>query len=148
MQKKIPTLLWMLLAQSTAVDQQDNNISLFKIIDQLRITAPEREKNDKPTRVPMRSTLVMLWERAQENGTQDYEGHLRLVDANNRELMRVDYALDFKEKQRKRFIFNLDGFPITTSGRYRFLAYISKKGENETKKQIALLPLEIELVTK
>ena len=99
--------MWGLLCSMSAIDQQQNNISLFNIIDQLNIPRGEFEKvtHEKNTLLlPISHELVLLWRRMLDTDLSSEpirtELKLSLIDPKGKVLNELLTTLEIPSQKR------------------------------------------------
>jgi hypothetical protein len=140
-----------MLCESSAVDQGTQNLSVFKVLEQIKLdvvtTDPTRTaESEKKINIPFNFEIISLWKR--QNVTDlgkdiDTNIEIELVDPNGDVLQTV--AIDVHlpaTKIRSRFILKVQGIGVTTSGEYsvRFKEMDGKGNRSET---LATLPFDV-----
>ena len=70
--------IWTVLCKTTAIDQQTNNISLFNVVEELRIEVETHDRHaahptlSKDLVIPAEMALVSLWKRINANAAAAY----------------------------------------------------------------------------
>jgi len=126
--------VWSILASSSSVDKQTNNVSLYNLLEELTLLKSEvaqKQKEAKGAFLPVvfPFQLVTLWERA-ETGVIDAQAKIQLVDPGGKTL--TDALYNFKieaQQERNRFIANFNAFPFTQEGVYEFKTLLKKGDE-------------------
>ena len=123
--KKTIEHVWTILCSSNTIDKDTNNISLYNVIEQLRIDVPEKElKENKIINVLGSFKLVTLWKRASLSDFKEREIGIEvsLVDPNGKSLMKMNYETKFHQKNRRvRNIMDIKNMLFSKSGEYYFL---------------------------
>lgn len=145
MEKRNFAHLWSILCTASSVDNKNNNVSLFNVIEQVQVTKDPLAKKSGPKQdrifVPMRLELVTLWEkiRSDENAAGTVEVHFE--DPSGELLQKFRYELSMP-KNRLRNLTAIDGFFVTQEGRYVFK--VKAKSSNEDAFQdVGEVPLQV-----
>jgi hypothetical protein len=131
--------VWGLVCSMSAIDQENNNISLFNVIDQLNIKDSEFSKLKKGNSVlglNLAHELNLLWRRTLplnlcvEKILTDVK--LRLIDPNGKVLNEILTPLQFPGGKRlMRFRIRIDGFKVTIPGDYVYKIEIIQPGSDK-----------------
>lgn len=128
---------WAVLCRSASVDKQSNNISLFNVLEELKVSknieaaiekAPEKQIN-----VPIDFTLVIQNEKEINDDKLLFSPEVRtqVIDPTLREILKQDIPLAFKlSEKRMRTIVAFPHMVITKPGKYVFV--ISTKASKES----------------
>lgn len=126
--------VWSVLASSSSVDKQTNNLSLYNLLEELSLLKSEvaqKQKEAKGAFLPVvfPFQLVTLWERA-ETGAIEAQAKIQLVDPEGKILTDAIYGFKIEAQQeRNRFIANFNAFPFTREGIYEFRTLLKKGDE-------------------
>lgn len=130
---------WSILCQSSNIDKESNNLSIFNILEELRVTPPNQNAKEIIVRIPLQ--LITLWEKQTEKETARSKVEIELFDPKGNALQKVSYALS-TPKKRIRFVVRMDGIKVTESGEYIFKIKI---GDSETDRfeEVGEVPLQV-----
>lgn len=142
---------WSLLCSGVSIDQDTNNLTLFNIIDQVKVSEdklfkmPTKNGEDKPA-APIGFNLITLWRKL--DGTAAIKGDVQveLLDPQNIVRQKGNYSVELPEGiERSRSRMQWNGIRVTTSGKYTFR--ISLKEDNEEKfKKVGEAYLVVEIL--
>ncbi len=139
--------IWSIICEKSSVDSQTNLLSLFSCIEEvkLEIDKTKMPKGDKIV-IPASFQLVSFWaieDPAKENST---EMKVDFVDPKGKILNEFKNVLKAKKGiKRMRNITNIQGVPITESGRYYYRVLQKKRNKFEV---VSELPLDIDVSYK
>jgi hypothetical protein len=138
--------IWTVLCRSTSVDSKTNNISLFDVFENLKISIslPKQKKTPllKKANIPVDYQIVSLW--THDLKRQD-KLKIKIVfkDPEGKELDIVTKDLILPaDKKRMRDIIKVQGIVVGESGTYIFKIMVKEKGDKKFQ-SVAELPLEI-----
>jgi hypothetical protein len=114
----MPNLEYFLLCESIAVDQDTNRISLFNVLEDFEITPPNEAK-ERRTIVLGQFVAVALFNRAQDDGENEFEACLKIHATGQAE---KEHKIGFRmERNRQRIIMRFIGMPpVGEDGVLRF----------------------------
>lgn len=130
---------WSILCQSSNIDRESNNLSIFNILEELRVTPPSQDAKQIVVRMPVQ--LITLWEKQTAKGTATSNVAIELVDPKGNILPTVSYVLATPQK-RLRFVVNMDGIKVTESGEYMFKIRI-RNDEKDIFEEVGEVPLQV-----
>jgi hypothetical protein len=147
--KKIDTknikAIWGVLCTSSSVDQESNNISLYKILERLTLTRNKGKNAIAKSSTQLESVAfpheyVVLLQRAGASGEKEtFPLSIRLSDPDGRSLHEASIPAIFEiGKKRLRIRIQSIGLPVTISGEYSFETLIDGIEE-----PLTTTPLEI-----
>ena len=117
---------WAVIAESSAVDQDTNNISLFHIIEDVNIPEPPEslqpvEDGDTLPVVALRFVIVAVFARTEEDTGEKKEVQL-VVEMPNGNVAEtgVIFEVDLETAHRNRTRVNVSTLPLAGQGEYRF----------------------------
>jgi hypothetical protein len=118
--------IWSIICSKSSVDKENNNLSLFNIIEQ--INSPDK----KDIVLPIQFDLVTLWQKINEDGIKKADVRIELLDPNYKILTSSNYKLEVPANfKRIRSISHFDSFKITIAGNYAFKILLKEEGESE-----------------
>ncbi len=101
------------LSQGASVDQQSGNLSLFEILDEVRV-------EQLPIHVPS-LVLTLIWERGSPVDS-NYRLFIHLLPPDGKQVMLGNGELQFPPDQKRvKAVFRFAGFPIQNPGNHRFV---------------------------
>ncbi len=129
---------WSILCSGVSIDQQRNNLTLFNVIEQIKIPRNQlvevKEDGQKKIAVPIGFNLVTLWRRFKADKAEKANVEIRLVDPTNKVRQIGKYELNFAPKiERVRSTVPWAGIKISSSGIYTFKLYLKEKEERNFK---------------
>ncbi len=143
--------IWSLAAESSVVDQQTNNVSIHKVLEQLNmnISLQDREalkKNpENALLIPFPFQIISLWQSINPKKDPTAEVEIELFDSIGFSLQSTKFNLMFeKNKTRMRSIMSSPTIRITDGGVYVFRVRIKEEGESDFL-EVAEIPLEVRL---
>jgi hypothetical protein len=110
--------VWTVFCTSSAIDKDTNQVSLFDLIEQIRVQLANAPPAGQKAIVPAHFQVVTLWSRGDGNEAEIAPTRMRLMAPNGEELLRSD--VDLSEHQLRRVRLNLAGMPFVGDGRYHF----------------------------
>jgi hypothetical protein len=131
--------IWSVLCSSSAIDREENKVSLFDVLEQITLLEPITE----PGVMPLQAHLVTLWRR--ENVAEPVKTTARvrvLVPPNGEQIGKTqEYTVDLTRylRLRQRVVFRT--LPVRAEGTYEFV--IEYMDANEEWRETARLPLDL-----
>ena len=116
---------WSIFCQSSAIDRDTNNLSLFNVIEELTVPVPPPQlQTGQP--LPEGLTvanleLVTLFTRSDPQVPERGRGRVRLLLPEGREALNQEFEVDLTQYLRLRMRVKVPGFPTGDAGMYRFL---------------------------
>ncbi len=118
--------IWSVLCRSSALDKDSNVLSLFDVLEQIKLLEPLSE----PGQVPISMHLVTLW--ARENMGEPTTGRARVSllapGDENPVGTPVEYQVDLTTFRRLRNRVTFSSFPIVRAGVYEFVVEVNRNG--------------------
>jgi len=140
---------WTVICKESSLDQETNNISLFKVLEQLNVNLNKEDfaklKGLKPGQsigVPLEFEVVTVWDK---KGKKEESANVRVMifDPNGKELASNDHLIKLQaDKRRLRVNNKIKGFPLTVSGDYVLVVKLMEKGAGEYK-PVVHYPIEV-----
>lgn len=122
------------LSQGASVDQQSGNLSLFEILDEVRI-------EQVPVHIPS-LVLTLIWERGSP-ADSNYRLFIHLLPPDGKQMMLGNGELQFPpEQKRVKAVFRFAGFPIHNVGNHRFVVSWMK-ADSQQKEGERIIDLEV-----
>lgn len=158
-QNKIQTKpIWSILCQELSVDSNTNNISLFKILEEikfeLKLEEMDKFKNDpkfdptKPIVLPFSSNMVILWKNSSDNQTLAFPVKILFKDPEGKILQEIFNNFQFQNgKERLRSVITINGIPLTNSGEYSY-SVLTKTSSGSEFEEVDFIPLKISIELK
>ena len=140
--------IWTVLCQKSAIDFEANLVSLFNCIEELSVVVDKAKVGSQRLVVPAELQLVSYWTVGDPSRESQLEFRGELVDPQGQVIN--SFANTFtvaKDVARFRNRTNIQGLPVTSSGRYFFR--MSQKTETSGGFQVvAEIPLDIKISYK
>ncbi len=138
--------VWGLIAESSAIDQERNNISLFNVIDQVNLPREAFAEEEKQ-QVGLNHEILITWRRALN---LDISGEsivvdcrIALLDPEGETLQENTNTFQFQTGMRRtRQRVRVNGLHVTSPGDYVYTVEISEAGEDEFRK-VNEIPFEV-----
>jgi len=139
----MPNHVWSVLCQSTSVDQQTNNLSIFQVMEQVQIAGgvPELPAGERFALISMPAVLVSLWERT-EDDPERASGRIKFRGVDGDELVVSPPFPLALESSRLRTTWTLQGVPFAGAGRYQIDVELE---DDEGWTTVASIPLQIDV---
>jgi len=145
--------IWAILCQESSIDANTNNVSLFKILEEitfgLNMEELDKLKNNpkfdltKPIALPFSSQLVILWKNLSKNENFEFPVKIILKDPNEKILQEISNNFLFQEgKERLRTVISINGIPLTKPGEYTYSIMV-KQNKDEAFEEITSIPIKI-----
>jgi len=142
--------IWSVLCKESVINQDDNNISIYGVLEQLSVSLSPTKKPRKPEKlgVPMNYEVVSLWQKSEKTQIANAEIEYVFIDPQSKELLKNTQIIKIpKTSRRFRSRIKITGMPLTINGDYTFQIKIKEKGASSFK-LVAELPLEIKINLK
>jgi len=117
--------IWSILCQSSSIDQDNNNLSIFDVLNSLTIYAEEGNE----ITIPIKYELVSLWERIEDEKPAQGKVKLLFVDPNGTKKTVFERALEWDRTQFYRTRVNMQGLSLIQSGRHAFEVEFKYEGK-------------------
>jgi hypothetical protein len=137
--------IWTVFCSSSAIDRDTNQVSLFDIIERIRVDLVGPPPSGDKIVIPSRCQVVTLWTRGQQSEPDSGASRLRLIAPGGQELLKSENEVDLTEYSLRRVRINLAGLPFVGNGQYRFVIDLSVEDEW---KVVAEVPVQLEVDTK
>ncbi len=145
--------IWAILCQESSVDAGTNNVSLFKILEEitfgLNMEELDKLKNNpkfdptKPITLPFSSQLVILWKNLSKNENFEFPVKIIFKDPNEKILQEISNNFLFQEgKERLRTVISINGIPLTKPGEYTY-SVLTRQNKDDVFEEIASIPIKI-----
>lgn len=147
--------IWSVLCQEASVDKDTNNISLFKVVEQLQFGIKmedlDKLKGDpkfdptKPIAFPFVMHLVILWKNLSTKSVLGFPVKISLMDPNEKIIDEMSVDFRFEEgRDRLRTIISINRVPVTKSGEYTY-SVMTKQHKDDNFKEVCAIPIRIDL---
>lgn len=142
--------VWSVLCQDSTLNQDDNIISLNKVLEELSISlapAPESKGNHLPNKInlPLNYEIVSMWFKDKKEEVVTGEVEYILVSPKGEELLKTIQNIQIPANIRRfRSRMKISGMPLTQAGDYSFQVKIKEEGEKNFR-SVAILPLEVKI---
>ncbi len=138
--------VWSIICENFSIDPKSNLLSIVNCIEEIRleIDKDKLSKIDKIT-VPINLQLISLWVVDDFSKINSIKIKIELIDPDGRVLNKISNIIKSnKGEKRIKSVININGIPITKSGRYYFKIF--KKDKKY--KVVSEIPLDIILIYK
>lgn len=150
--------IWAILCQESSVDANTNNVSLFKILEEIkfRLNTEELEKlknnpkfdSTKPIVLPFSLQLVILWKNLSTKTNFEFPVKIVLKDPDEKILQEIPNNFLFQEgKERLRTIISINGIPLTKPGEYTY-SIMTRQNKDDIFEEITSIPIKIDIDLK
>ncbi|MES2668397.1 MAG: hypothetical protein V4644_01750 [Patescibacteria group bacterium] len=134
--------VWSLLCGSSSIDHESNNISLYKIVEQLNLTKkPDAIIEDgavSPAHLSY-EFITLLQRSGSTDKKATYPTSMRIVDPTGKVMQELPVPAVFEEgMKRLRMRIDNDAVPITVAGEYQYQIVLDDIAE-----PLASTPLEV-----
>ncbi|MCX6702596.1 MAG: hypothetical protein NTW60_01900 [Candidatus Wolfebacteria bacterium] len=141
---------WSIICSGVSIDQQSNNLSLFNIIEQIRIPKNHlveiKEGGEKKLVIPVPFNLINLWSRASSDVAEKVDVEIKLIDPSGKARKVGAFTLKFDSKiERIRSKSQYSGIKASSSGVYTFRMYVKEKGQEDFR-DIGSVHLNVEIL--
>lgn len=121
-------LAWTILCENATVDSQTNNLSVFNLLEELKVNAEIKEaKTNKEIVIPLRQKLVTYWKNSTTEQLDNLNIKAQIIDPTNTVLQEMPMRLNLPAGKRNiRAIFEINGLKLTESGVYTFAVFLEK----------------------
>jgi len=158
MQNNNVKLIWAVLCQESSIDTNTNNISLFKVLEEIKFGIKMEDMNElqnnpnfdsaKPIILPFTSQLVILWKNLSKNPDLKFPVKIILKDPNEKIIQEtINDGVFQKGKERLRVVTAFKGFPLTKAGEYTYYI-MTKQTKSADFKEIDSIPIKVNIVHK
>ncbi|MBI2123728.1 MAG: hypothetical protein HYU04_00540 [Candidatus Wildermuthbacteria bacterium] len=131
---------WSILCRGSSIDKESNNLSIFNVLEELRITPPNEKIKEREIFIQLPLQIVTLWERRGEDKTTS-EVEIELFDPIGKALQKISYPLSTPQK-RIRSVVNTNGIKVTESGEYLFKVKM-RNDKTDRFEEVEEIPLQI-----
>lgn len=133
-------VLWATICQSSSIDRETNNVSLFNILEQISVPEPPAigEETMSLSAASGPFELFILASRTDEDIGEHYQARVRLCFPSNGAEASFPIEFDMISVHRNRIRIGFPALPISGEGIYRF---IIEAGENENWYELFEIPL-------
>jgi hypothetical protein len=114
---------WSILCSSASVDASTNLLSLFNIIEEVKVGGlPPVLAGTDVVVVPIPMTLVTMWSRDDADQPEDTEGQVSILDPQDRELLTTPtQKVDLRSHATVRAMSQFVAFPVRGFGIYHLV---------------------------
>ena len=130
--------LWSVICASSAIDKDENKLSLFDVTEQITLLEPITE----PGVIPFQLHFVSLWRRADLAHEAKSMARIRLLAPSGEQVGKTqEYTIDLTKflRLRQRVIFR--ALPVRSEGTYEFV--VEFLGANDEWELATRIPLEV-----
>ncbi|MDP9249041.1 MAG: hypothetical protein M3M85_00820 [bacterium] len=144
--------VWSIICESSIVDQQSNNISIHKVLEQLQVDLTsnkpltEKEKTGiRKAQIPFPFQVVSMWQSINPKKIPVADVEIELLDPIGESLQKTIFQLKFqKDKARMRTIISNSTIALTDTGLYIFKVGLKEEKEDSFT-LVAEIPLEVKV---
>lgn len=140
--------IWTVLCQKSSIDFESNLVSMFSCLEELTLVVDKTELVSQKLVIPVEIQLVSFWtvsDQSKENSLE-FKGELLNPAGQVINNFSNQFSID-KGVQRFRNRTNIQGLPVTDSGRYYFRMSQRVNSEPEFR-VVAELPLDVKISYK
>ena len=140
--------VWSVLCSGVSIDQNTNNLTLFNIIEQIKISENKLVKveDENKLAIPLAFSLVTLWRREDHKFTEKVDVGIEVVDPNGLKRKSNLYSFKFTAgMKRMRYQIRWGGIKVTTSGTYKFIVSL-KEAKSKRFVSVGEAYLEVEIL--
>ena len=141
-------VLWAVICEGSATDQESNNISLFNIVEEMHIPAPpeSEEESNAPPLFAARLQLVALFSRSDFERSERKKARLVIRLPNGRSVItEPPLEVDLESAHRSRIRLNLPGIP--TGGEGQCIFELQGQDEDAEWGPISEVPIHVSYLT-
>lgn len=141
--------IWSVLCQKSSIDIENNLLSLFECIEELNLVI-DKTKTPQGERliIPLGFQLVGFWITEDNTKENILDIRVELLDPDKKILNHFENNFSVKKGiSRFRNRTNIQGLPVTKSGRYSFNVMQKKEGEKDYK-VVSEIPIDINITFK
>ena len=133
---------WAILCEKTVTDRDTNRTSLFNIVSEVAVPVEPPDKSEfSSISLPIRTTLVTLWERSNPDEPEAANGRVRLVGPNGKELTTSGHDVNLQEAQRGQVAIDMPKLTVMRQGQHIFK--IEAQCANSDWQEMLELPLSV-----
>lgn len=152
---KIPELnvahVWSVLTLQSSIDDETNELSMFKILEELNVTSKEKLTLSKsgvlktPLGLQVGFQLITLWKKLDPKKAVKFDARIEYVDPSGTAHQPFDHEISIPSgKTRARHRFNVSSILVNQSGEYRFVISARDK-KRKVFNHVIDVPLDITL---
>ena len=132
--------VWSILCHSSSIDRDNNNLSLFEVLNSISVYAKEGNEIN----IPIKFELVSLWEKIEYE--KPVRGKVRLVFVypNGRKNTIFENILEWDKTPFYRTRVNIQGLLLRQSGRHVFLVEFKDESKDRWSR-VCELPMLIKI---
>jgi hypothetical protein len=138
--------IWTVLCQKSVIDNETNLISLIDCLEELNLTMDmDKEPGNTSEKIviPLNFQVASFW-LIEDKNLKKLEIKIELNDPENNKINEINNVFELKEDYlRYRTRINVQGMPITKSGRYLFKIYQIEQGG--ISKCVSEVPLDVKI---
>lgn len=143
--------IWSVLCKESTINQDDNVISLYGVLEELNITLTPMKGSEAslPEKVgipiPINYEIVSMWIKNNKKDIVKAEIEYTLISPTGKELLKTIQNAEIPETSRRfRSRMKISGIQVEKEGDYNFRVRIKEQGSNIFK-TVCELPLEIKI---
>ena len=135
--------IWTVLCQKSIIDSATNNITLFEVLEELRVEIYPLPSES--ALIPVQMQLVSFLTRSIDNLPCRGEVRFRLLDPSGSITVDRNYPVDLTTSERLRLRVSVPSLRIRESGRYQYNVQVRQDGQTDWE-EVAKIPLTLNLV--
>ncbi len=124
----MPRLLLFVPSEKAILSAEENTVSLISVLEEINVSKPP----DSNTVVPLRWSVVALWQQLANEEGKTYEQRTSLVFPDGKETAEAILRLEF-DKQKYRTTVNINAFPVGQEGTYTLKIWLREVGDDPWK---------------
>lgn len=130
--------VWSVLCQSSSIDQLENTVSLFNVLEEITVTGPQAP--DEGTLLPINMNIVSLWTK--DNKDEKARGKMRacLTGPGNRQYESIELDIDLSQSVFYRGRIFAQVLKWNGVGKYTFLIEF-KENDGDDWRMVTALPV-------
>ena len=130
--------IWSVVCNGSSIDEETHNISLFNVLEQLRVFSDLSSSID----LTIHLEIFSLWTRDDENVPTSGKMRVFFCDPNNDCKKKAELSIDLLEATLFRSRIRVENLELSISGKYKFLVELQQNGKDSWV-QVASLPILI-----
>ncbi len=127
--------IWSILAQSSSIDNDTNDLSIFNILNNLVVFAEAGSEIN----LPIKFEIVSLWERSEDEVPEHANSRIMFIDPNGSSKLMFKNTLEISKTHFLRTRVRFPGMTLFHPGRYRIKIEL-KEAENKRWKKVCEIP--------
>ncbi len=136
--------IWSILCEKSSIDFENNRLSIFDCLETIKFVVDKTKTlENKKIAIPLNFQIISFWTIKNPNKENSLDIKIEIIDPNGK-ILNVSQNNFKVKKDIKRFRNrnNIQGMPVTESGRYYFKIWQKTDSEFEL---VSELPLDIDI---